>query len=784
MRPAYENALPGNCKGCGKPGADIRRKGWHQTCWDNYREGSNYRGAAERREGQHQRCSKCQRLNGALETIDGKPVRIKITRDHIIALALNGPHDWTGPLCQYCHQEKTNDDNRRVKDWRDRNPRANRADRSDRRTMTNTRPRPAPSKNRSTAPPPLGPVRVAIRVVTALAVAGYGALWFVTGSPTEPIDRAGTVARAIAPYALYGALGLVLTALVGWIARWRHRRRNAAHEEAIYRLANALSKKMKVAPDVIRIKVRGWSHNVPVRGSAYYTEAVDDMPGSPVRDEAEEILEHKLGLTLAFDWQHWADTVYWWPAPEDASPEADRAVDEPVDDEPDPGPDPEEERERLRQGMTAVLGDGVEVDVIARHDDGSPQSIRITYPPSAKVHDDKVVDAVEGKMASLITGRWRVEWDTKHDRVLFTDTPDPLAAPVMLPRPEKGAPVDVLPCGRLESGALWQIKLDDAPHLLVAGATGSGKGSVLWSIVRALIPAVLDGRAELIGIDPKGMELARGRDIFNVYVVNPKDAAEKLRKTVDRMNERKVRLGADRKRTHVATPGDPKVFIFIDEIAALTSYGVTKQLAADIISSLGLLTTQGRAIGFHVIGAVQDPRKEVLKIRGLFTGKIALRLSEAGEVDLVLEKGSRAQGARADKIPAELPGVGFITLDGKPLPERFRAGWVSDDEIEAMEAAVVASRGGRRNAPPAPPPRQQAREAVTDGWELVDVADLELEESARLLVDGEPTEVTIVELVEAADDENVIEVTYRDADGNEAVIAYESDDEAWRRASQ
>lgn len=786
MRPAYENALPGNCKGCGKPGADIRRKTWHQTCWDLYREGSNYREAAERREGQHQRCIVCKRVSGELVTVDGKLTRIKIERDHVISLALNGPPEWTGPRCQFHHQDKTNDDNRRVQEWRDRDPRANRANRSpDRRTMANTRPRSAATSRNRSAPPPPGPISVAIRAAIGLLIIAIAVLWFM-GSLPEAIDRTVAIARAIAPHALKAAIAVAASALLGGIALWWRGRRKRARLEAIYRLTNAFSKAAKVAPDVIRIKARGWSHGVPVRGSAYYTETVDDEPGSKVREDVEWTLEHKLGLRLKFDWQHWRDTVYWWPDPEtDSDAVDDELPADPAEPDAPPAPDPEREWERLQGGMAAVLGDGVEVEVTARHQDGTPQSIRVTYPSSAKVHDDKVVDAAEDKMTSMLEGRWRPEWDTKHDRVVFTDTPDPLADIVGLPPVEPGAPVDVLPCGRLEDGSLWKIMLDETPHLLIAGATGSGKGSVLWSIVRALLPGVLDGRAEIWAIDPKGMELARGRDIFTEYVVSPKAACELLKRAVAKMDERKMRLGRERKRTHVATPGDPKIFVIIDEIAALTSYGISKQLADEITGYMGLLTTQGRAIGVHLIAAVQDPRKEVLKIRDLFTGRAALRLQAAGEVDLVLGKGSRANGARSDKIPKNLPGIGYLVTDGKSDVLRYRAGWVDDPEIEAMEDQVVASRGGARNEmPAAPEPRVTPPAPEPDGWEQVGLLDLGMDEPARLSIDGELVEVTIVELVEAPDDDDVVEVTYRDADGDEAVIAYEVGEPVWRRTGE
>jgi DNA segregation ATPase FtsK/SpoIIIE, S-DNA-T family len=70
--------------------------------------------------------------------------------------------------------------------------------------------------------------------------------------------------------------------------------------------------------------------------------------------------------------------------------------------------------------------------------------------------------------------------------------------------------VEAVPVGRREDGSPWTVRLR-GPHTLVAGATGSGKGSALHSMIRGLEPAVRDGLVELWVLDPKGgMDLAPG----------------------------------------------------------------------------------------------------------------------------------------------------------------------------------------------------------------------------------------------------------------------------------
>ena len=130
--------------------------------------------------------------------------------------------------------------------------------------------------------------------------------------------------------------------------------------------------------------------------------------------------------------------------------------------------------------------------------------------------------------------------------------------------------------------------------------------------------------------------------------------------------------------------------ILIDEIANLTAYLTDRKVKDRINQALGLLLTQGRAVGVSVIAALQDPRREVLALRNLFPTKVGLRLDGPVEVDMVLGDGAREQGARCDRIPNSLRGVGYVRLDGVREPTRVRAAYVTDDDIAAMAAEYAA----------------------------------------------------------------------------------------------
>ena len=132
-----------------------------------------------------------------------------------------------------------------------------------------------------------------------------------------------------------------------------------------------------------------------------------------------------------------------------------------------------------------------------------------------------------------------------------------------------------------------------------------------------------------------------------------------------------------------------------DELAALTGWVTDRQAKQRIAAALGLLLSQGRAVGVVVVGAAQDPRKDVLPLRDLFPVRVALRLNEAEQVGLVLGPGSRNRGAACDLIPDSLPGVGYVQLDGIAEPVRVRFSHVTDDHImHSGQLVDVATRSG------------------------------------------------------------------------------------------
>jgi S-DNA-T family DNA segregation ATPase FtsK/SpoIIIE len=209
-----------------------------------------------------------------------------------------------------------------------------------------------------------------------------------------------------------------------------------------------------------------------------------------------------------------------------------------------------------------------------------------------------------------------------------------------------------------------------------------------------MLPAMLGGWVQVWALDPKRMELSFGRGLFARYADQAAGMVELLEAAVGVMHDRAAQFGGQT-RTFTPSAGFPFLVILIDELAFLTAYQPDRDLRKRTEAAIATLTSQGRSVGVCVVGALQDPRKDVISLRNLFATRIALRLDESDQVDMVLGDGARDRGALADQIsplPETGAGVGYVRLEGSPDPVRVRAAYVTDEDIRAMVAAVTSYR--------------------------------------------------------------------------------------------
>ncbi|MBM7832067.1 S-DNA-T family DNA segregation ATPase FtsK/SpoIIIE [Agromyces cerinus] len=264
---------------------------------------------------------------------------------------------------------------------------------------------------------------------------------------------------------------------------------------------------------------------------------------------------------------------------------------------------------------------------------------------------------------------------------------DPLEQVFALPL-ATSVDLGAIPLGLREDGSPWTMRL--GPHTLVAGSSGSGKASLVWGLILGLASSIRSGLVQVHGIDLKSaMELGMGRELLTRFGHTPEQAVQLLEEAVASMQARALELSGST-RQHVATIASPHIVVLIDEMAALTAYQADRELMRRANNAIALLCSQGRAVGYTVFACLQDPRKETLPARGLFTQTIGLRLRDAMETAMVLGEGMRDKGALCHRIPPTMPGTGYIVPDDGSDPVRVRAGTVTDEMIRSAARDFAA----------------------------------------------------------------------------------------------
>ena len=216
---------------------------------------------------------------------------------------------------------------------------------------------------------------------------------------------------------------------------------------------------------------------------------------------------------------------------------------------------------------------------------------------------------------------------------------------------------------------------------------------MIWTIVLRLVPAARVGVVRFWGFDPKRMELAIGRDIFGDRYAAETDAmVQLLERAYTEMLARADAL-AGKARKFDPSPEHPLELIIVDELGYLVALLPDRKQREQAEKMLSALLVLGRAVGFVVVGALQDPRKEVLSFRDLFPTRVAMRLPKP-MVDLVLGNGMYEAGAQCDLIPAtesEGAGVAFVVDETSTMPVMVRTSWCSDNAIREAAASLPES---------------------------------------------------------------------------------------------
>ena len=235
------------------------------------------------------------------------------------------------------------------------------------------------------------------------------------------------------------------------------------------------------------------------------------------------------------------------------------------------------------------------------------------------------------------------------------------------------------------------------PHLLIAGATGSGKSVCINTIIASILYKAGPEEVKMIMIDPKIVELGIYNGIPHLYVpvvTNPKKAAGALCWAVAEMEKRYAAFSAFNVRDLKSynqmvdrNPSEgaermPQVVIIIDELADLMMVA-----AKEIEESIIRLAQKARAAGIHLIIATQRPSVDV--ITGLIKANIPSRIAFA--VTSQVDSRTILDGGGAEKLLGR--GDMLFHPIGMSKPLRVQGAFVSDGEIEALVSHIKAAYG-------------------------------------------------------------------------------------------
>jgi S-DNA-T family DNA segregation ATPase FtsK/SpoIIIE len=235
--------------------------------------------------------------------------------------------------------------------------------------------------------------------------------------------------------------------------------------------------------------------------------------------------------------------------------------------------------------------------------------------------------------------------------------------------------------GKDVAGDVWLADLGKMPHLLVAGATGSGKTVMLNAIIITLLYQNSPDDLKLILIDPKRVELILYNDIPHLLapvITDVSKTIQVLRWTVSEMDRRFSLLAEAKKRDIESYNAEtqekiPYLVVVIDELADLMVVAPT-----EVESYIIRLTQMARATGIHLIMATQRPSVDI--ITGLIKANITSRI--AFSVASMVDSRTILDFAGAEK----LLGRGDMLFISPEIfkPKRLQAAYISDKEIKRV----------------------------------------------------------------------------------------------------
>jgi DNA segregation ATPase FtsK/SpoIIIE, S-DNA-T family len=324
-----------------------------------------------------------------------------------------------------------------------------------------------------------------------------------------------------------------------------------------------------------------------------------------------------------------------------------------------------------------------------------PTVTRYEVQPAVGVKVSRIVSLTDDIALSLAARDIRIEAPVPGKSVVGIEVPNSEIAVVTLrevlesPEFQKEESKLAVALGRDITGAAIVGNLQKMPHLLVAGATGSGKSVCINGIIASLLVKAKPHEVKLMMIDPKMVELSGYNGIPHLLapvVTDPRKAAWALKKIVQEM-ERRYQAFAERgardiERFNQMLKADglellPYIVVIVDELADLMMVA-----PGDVEDAICRIAQMARAAGIHLIVATQRPSVDVITgvIKANIPSRIAFSVSSMADSRTILDSGG------AEKLLGR--GDMLYLPVGASKPTRVQGAYVSESEIEALVAYV------------------------------------------------------------------------------------------------